>query len=184
MTLPAATGGQLALPRTAHRPGSGSRPDLPPLIAAKTLCPPRIDPADWARNGAYLYGFRLYNEGFFWEAHEVWETVWLACRPNASERSLMVALIQLTNATLKLAMGRQAAALRILPAAAEALRECESRRSIVMGVHISRLLAELARFGARVEAEAVETWAPGMKEAALLELRPRLSLEAAGPPER
>ena len=56
------------------------------------------------------------------EAHEVWEPVWLACRPNSAERRLLQALIQYANAALKAEMGRDRAAARLLAATAGHLR--------------------------------------------------------------
>ena len=70
--------------------------------------------AAWQGDTAYRYGARLYVEGFFWEAHEVWEAVWKASSQNGVERLLLRGLIQLANAALKLRMGRGNAALRLL----------------------------------------------------------------------
>ncbi|WP_298495690.1 DUF309 domain-containing protein [uncultured Maritimibacter sp.] len=60
-------------------------------------------------------GFALYHAGFFWEAHEAWEPVWMDLPPNAPEKAEMAALIQLANARLKLVMGKGRAVARILP---------------------------------------------------------------------
>ena len=72
-----------------HVPGSGSEPDRAPLEVAK------------ADEQAFRYGVDLYNRGFFWEAHEVWEAVWLAAPPNSGRRQGVRALIQMANAVLK-----------------------------------------------------------------------------------
>ena len=60
-------------------------------------------------------GFALYDAGYFWEAHEAWEPVWMDLPPNAPEKAEMAALIQLANARLKLVMGKGRAVARILP---------------------------------------------------------------------
>nr|WP_255553389.1 DUF309 domain-containing protein [Maritimibacter sp. DP1N21-5] len=60
-------------------------------------------------------GFAQYRAGFFWEAHEAWEPVWMDLPPNSPEKAEMAALIQLANARLKLAMDRPNAVARILP---------------------------------------------------------------------
>ena len=62
-------------------------------------------------------GLALYRAGYFWEAHEAWEPVWLATPPAARERAFLQGAIQLANARLKLAMGRPRAAARIAPLA-------------------------------------------------------------------
>lgn len=58
-------------------------------------------------------GLALYRAGYFWEAHEAWEPLWLAAAPNSRERALLQGLIQLANGWLKLRMGRPEAAARI-----------------------------------------------------------------------
>jgi len=38
-----------------------------------------LDPDRWQICRAYLYGVDLFNHGYYWEAHESWEGLWLAC---------------------------------------------------------------------------------------------------------
>lgn len=101
------------MPATHHRPGSGSKPDLSPLEAVKALVPERTEAANWRANQPYLYGIALFEAGFYWEAHEVWEPVWLNAAPNSADRHLLQALIQYANAALKRDMGRERAAQRL-----------------------------------------------------------------------
>lgn len=100
----------IVLPAQAHVPATGSKPDLAPLEYAKQLAPPVTLAADWKENKTYLYGHDLMRAGFYWEAHEVWEAVWLVTRANSPERLLLQALIQSANAQLKRKMGRLRAA--------------------------------------------------------------------------
>lgn len=117
-----------ALPRTRHRPGSGSEPDRDLLDDVVGACPANTDPGAWASNPAWLYGWRLLAGGYYWEAHEAWEPVWQRATPNSRERLLVQAVIQLANALLKRQIGRERAAGRLLD-------------------HAGQLLAELARRG-------------------------------------
>lgn len=130
----------IPLPARAHVPGSGSKPDMAPLELAKSLAPPETLAGDWQDNAAYLYGHRLLEAGFFWEAHEVWEAVWMNCRPNSTEKVLLKALIQQANARLKRKMGKQNAASR-LDSMVETLRQevCMrlDGRSDLMGVSVA-----------------------------------------------
>ncbi len=134
----------LALPGHAHVPGSGSKPDMAPLEAAKALVAPETSANAWQDNAAYLYGHDLLDAGFFWEAHEVWEAVWLNCPPNSAEKLMLRMLIQQANARLKLVMGRRKAAER-LAAEVEALRSDLAGRlgapGSFMGVDISKKFA-------------------------------------------
>ena len=59
-------------------------------------------------------GLALYRAGFFWEAHEALEPLWLSAAPNSRARAYLQALIQLANAQLKHKMDKPAAAHRIL----------------------------------------------------------------------
>jgi len=104
---------EFALPSHAHVPGFGSTPDLAPLEKAKTVAPATTLAGEWRTNKAYLYGHDLMQAGFYWEAHEVWEVVWLAAPANSPERVLLQALIQTANAQLKTRMGRHNAASRL-----------------------------------------------------------------------
>jgi uncharacterized protein len=141
----------LPLPRGAHVPGSGTTPDRAPLDTAKALVRPPVREAEWEGNEPYRYGVALCLNGFFWEAHEVWEAVWLACPPNSRERRFLRALIQIANAALKLRMGRANAARRLLAEAAEIIGECLAAQAgaRLMGVDLPELRHVLA--GAKPE---------------------------------
>src|SRR4051795_7805136 len=100
-------------PSPNRRARRRAAPCPPPLGRGTPLVRKRAVAA-WQGDTAYRYGARLFVEGFFWEAHEVWEAVWKASSQNGVERLLLRGLIQLANAALKLRMGRGQAALRLL----------------------------------------------------------------------
>ena len=39
---------------------------------------PAIDPVQWRDSRVYLRGLDLFNEGFYWESHVEFESLWLA----------------------------------------------------------------------------------------------------------
>ena len=87
---------------------------------------------------AWAYGLAFLKDGFFWEAHEVLEAVWMACPPNAPERLMVQAVIQHANAELKRKMGQDRAAQRLDQRSAELAREAVSRAgSSVLGCDAS-----------------------------------------------
>ncbi len=100
----------ISLPAQAHVPATGSEPDLAPLEVARQFAPQVTLAAGWKENKAYLYGHDLMRAGYYWEAHEVWEAVWLLTHANSPERLLLQALIQSANSQLKRQMGRPGAA--------------------------------------------------------------------------
>ncbi|MCP1335865.1 DUF309 domain-containing protein [Futiania mangrovi] len=89
-------------------------PDPAPLDAAKALAPARTRDVAWRENAAYRYGWALFDAGLHWEAHEVWEAVWMRAEPNSRERSLLAGLIQVANARLKARMGSARAHERLM----------------------------------------------------------------------
>lgn len=88
-------------------------------------------------------GLALYRAGFFWEAHEAWEPLWLDAAPNSRERAFLQGLIQLANGRLKLVMGREAAARRIAALAREHL--ARAGQGAVLGLEPGWALCELGR---------------------------------------
>jgi hypothetical protein len=138
------------LPCRRHIPASRSTPDRGPLDAVKALTPPRVNEETWHDAPAYAYGLRLYAHGFFWEAHEVWEAVWLATAPNSQERYLLAGLIQLANACLKLEMAQPKAAFRLLQASQDHFGECRSKT--LLGLDPAALAHDVGAFARHVAA--------------------------------
>lgn len=125
------------LPDNAFIPGRTTRSTHPAVLAAATAASDITEPSAWRENRTYLYGIDLHNHGFHWEAHEVWEPVWMGCAPNSRERALLQGLIQLTNACLKLRMSRRGASARLLEIAQRHFDE--AGRPAVMGLAPAQL---------------------------------------------
>jgi hypothetical protein len=113
----------LDLPVAPYVPGQGVRPDEDLFTALKRGIGTDCSADDLAQSPAFLSGLDLLTRGYFWEAHELFEAVWLVLPPASAERSLLQGLIQLANAALKVRMGRKNAAVRIVALAETALRE-------------------------------------------------------------
>jgi len=92
---------KLRLPRHAHTPGEATEPDLVPLDEAKALIPGRFTAGVPINHPALQFGLRLYENGYFWEAHEILEAIWMVAPQNGRDRLALRALIQLANAALK-----------------------------------------------------------------------------------
>ena len=87
-----------------------------------------LSPDALTASTAWGYGWAFLRDGYFWEAHEMFEAVWMACPPNTAEKLLVQSLIQHANAGLKRRMGRETAADR-LSAEAERLAGEALRRA-------------------------------------------------------
>src|SRR5262249_53480892 len=67
--------------------------------------PPPLDPAHWDQSSTYLYGFDLFNHGYYWEAHETWEALWHAAGRRGAVATLLKGLIQLAVSGVKIRQG-------------------------------------------------------------------------------
>ena len=115
------------MPRWPYNPGTDRAPDREPLDAAKKLVPVRFDGFVPASDPAFQYGLVLHDDGFFWEAHEIWEAVWKAAPMNGRDRLALRALIQIANAELKQRQARLRAAARLIEEVKAVLGELISR---------------------------------------------------------
>jgi hypothetical protein len=124
MSIPSSAAAQLPLPRWAYVPGltAQAEPDHDTLWQAKALVPLRFRGFVPARHPALRYGIALNDSGYFWEAQEILEAVWAAAPQGGRERILLRACIQIATANLRLRMGKQNAAARLL---SEALTELD-----------------------------------------------------------
>ena len=59
---------------------------------------------------AYLYGVDLYNDGYWWECHEMFEGLWRAAGFETTPGRFFRALIQVAAANLKRSVGALRAA--------------------------------------------------------------------------
>lgn len=71
-------------------------------------CPPPepIEADSWRNSPTYARGFRLFHEGYYWEAHEVWESLWHALGRHGPDADLLKALIKMAAAGVKVREGR------------------------------------------------------------------------------
>ena len=72
---------------------------------------------------AWVAGWQFMDAGYFWEAHEVLEPVWMALPEWSVERRFVQAAIQAANAGLKARMDRPAAVRRLAGIVEDLLRE-------------------------------------------------------------
>jgi len=94
-------------PLPPHRflPGDERQAEIPPLPE-----PPALqDAPSWRSCTAYLYGCDLYNHGFWWESHEIWEELWhpaAKAPPPRLQHAFLQGLIQVAACAIKLEQGK------------------------------------------------------------------------------
>ena len=139
------------VPKHAYVPGQTARHAegrFAPVCATAQL---GMSPAQLAQSEAFCTGLFYLQRGYFWEAHELFEPVWMALEEGSEERCLLQALIQLANAQLKLRMHRPKAASRLCIMVRGLLEKLTGVR--VMGQDISQFMARLEVVEARVDSE-------------------------------
>jgi hypothetical protein len=82
--------------------------------------------ATLATNPRWLYAVDLFNGGWYWEAHEVWEGFWHALGRATPEAQFVQGLIHLAAAAVKTREGKPAGVARHTQRAGELLGDLEA----------------------------------------------------------
>ncbi|MCP4190328.1 MAG: DUF309 domain-containing protein [Planctomycetaceae bacterium] len=65
-----------------------------------------LNPNAWRHSESYRFGIDLFNQGYYWEAHESWEGCWHAVDRTGPVADFLKALIKLAAAGVKAREGR------------------------------------------------------------------------------
>ncbi len=93
-------------------------------------------------------GVALFNQGHFFEAHEVWEEIWLKDRKSESGKMLM-GMIQWAAALLKRRKKEPRAALSLAKSALAKLETIDPKTASVWGLPLEKWLREIKEFTAK-----------------------------------
>ena len=118
-------------PHPIRDPAGHSYAHLPESVTA-------IDDSNWQTNAAWLWAIDLFNHGFYWEAHEAWESLWHKAGRRGPTANFLKGLIKLAAAGVKHREGRPEGVRRHAARASELLSP--SRRQVVFGVGVDPLL--------------------------------------------
>ncbi|WP_244640442.1 DUF309 domain-containing protein [Aureimonas glaciei] len=109
---------------------------------------------------SYRWGVDLFNHGYYWEAHEAWEPLWLAAKQSTPHLLFFKGLILLAAAGVKIREGKPTPARRHAGRAASlfrrvtGLQDREFRGAIGMSLPVLADLAETAVGWTRVAGAA------------------------------
>ncbi|MER3501603.1 MAG: hypothetical protein C4295_09070 [Candidatus Fervidibacterota bacterium] len=122
----------------------------------------------------FLEGVRLYQQGFYWHAHEAWEELWR----NSTEPycSFLKALIQIAAALIHCERNEWQGVRNLLRRVQRYLEQCPDE---VWGVDVAALRRQVAAFQAEVEALLT-----GLKRRFNWRLKPRLCPDGMLPLKR
>jgi uncharacterized protein len=150
------------LPPYAYLPGHWPHPTRHPdghAYGRPEVVPAPMDPAAWEACEPYLYGFLLFERGYYWEAHEAWEGLWTAAGRHGPVAELLGGLILLAAAGVKVRQGQGGAAARLGERAGQRFERAQQLCGAECLAGLA--FAELAAF-----AEHVRRDAPGSKGSA------------------
>jgi hypothetical protein len=100
----------MPFPAYAYVPGKHPHPIRDPeghSFGQPAEAVPAPDPAELESHPMLCYAVDLFNFGYYWEAHEVWESLWHACGRQGALADLLKGLIHLAAAGVKAREGRQ-----------------------------------------------------------------------------
>jgi predicted metal-dependent hydrolase len=95
----------------------------------------------------YLLGIDLFNRGYYWEAHEVWESLWHAAGRHGAIAAFLKGLIQLAVAGVKVRQEMHESAVAHARRAAELFHEAarEAGLTQLMGLELRELAPQAQR---------------------------------------
>jgi hypothetical protein len=121
-------------------------PDLPPYTYVPGYAPHPVSdpyghmrqfilPDSWSQRDHLLWGKRLFEHGYYWEAHEAWEHLWLELGRTSDEALAVKGLIKLAASAVKCREGNANGAIRHATRATELLR-ADSDSMLFEGGHL------------------------------------------------
>ena len=106
-----------------------------------------LPPERWQENEDYLFGIDLYNDGFLWEAHEVWEGLWHRAKHDVHQANLLQGLIQCAAASLKIPMGQPRGLASLTRLGTEKLESIgRDVEGAYMGLDLASFVADMRAF--------------------------------------
>ena len=141
---------EIPLPPYAYIPSSLlPHPTSHPLghqYGSEIQAPTFFDAGQWRNCIPFLLGIDLFNNGYYWEAHESWEMLWRCTWRGSDAAKFLKALIKLSAAGVKLREVLPAGVRSHAGRAKELLQELSGRHGRYMGLELSALTALADRF--------------------------------------
>ncbi len=137
----------LELPPYSHVPGRRPHPQRHPdghgLGPDPDDIPAVTDLRQWRSDRVYLSGIDLFNHGYYWESHEMWEALWHRTGDDVSAALFLKGLIKLAAAGVKIREGNPHGAMKHAERAKKSfqhIREVEDEHEMG-GLPVEKLLA-------------------------------------------
>jgi predicted metal-dependent hydrolase len=109
-------------------------------------------PESWSTCKTYLRGVDLFNHGYFWEAHETWESLWRVAKPRGTVSRFLKGLIKLAAACVKVREGVPAGVESHARRAGELFEsvivDLSNRDAVYMGIRLEEIIAAVRALSA------------------------------------
>ncbi len=132
---------EIQWPTHAYIPGQNERHPENAFHALTSSVEATLSVEELSQSLAFQHGLIYLEKGYYWEAHEVFEPIWLVLPKDSSERLFVQGLIQLANAYLKRKMQRPKASLRLCQLARKLITQAEQPN--IMGVNCALILIQI-----------------------------------------
>ena len=107
--------------------------------------PAAFDPEQPRTSVEFLFAIDLFNAGFYWEAHEGWEGLWIAAGRTGVQADFIKGLIKLAAAGVKAREGQRVGVERHARRAAELLQSVVERQSEGKTIYAGIVIDDLIR---------------------------------------
>lgn len=148
-----------AFPPYTFVPGRTPHPVRDPaghLFGKSPELPTPLDPERRQESRAYLYGVDLFNHGYYWEAHEVWEGLWRAAGRTGQIADFLKGLIKLAAAGVKVRQGQPRGVAGHAAGAADLFRDIARQLGGEESIYLGLRLRDLLAFAAQIEQLAAD----------------------------
>lgn len=109
-----------------------------PLKAALDLETPEACPV-------WRLALSFIEDGYFWEAHELLEAIWMGLPDGSADKLAVQALIQFANGKLKLEMERPKAAAKLSALSERLLVDALSRTGVHLSIYVEEAKIKIKR---------------------------------------
>ena len=139
----------ISFPDRKYIPGQGIHPKkhpngshIPDLPAEMKL----FDADTWRISQRYLYGIDLFNFGYWWEAHEVLEELWIQTGRSTLTAKFIQGIIQISAALLK---NSQIVQQRSSQLAGKGLSKLRLQSGIFLGLNVEEFAEKVEKYFAK-----------------------------------
>ncbi|MEM7343829.1 MAG: DUF309 domain-containing protein [Chloroflexota bacterium] len=136
----------LPFPSRIYKPGQGIHPrkdpnglHIPEVPDSET--PFGVD--SWQDSQRYLYAIDLFNFGYWWEAHEVLEDLWIETGKTTELAQFIQAIIQISAAFLKVSLDSRRGGYRLMT---KAFPKLDLQTGIFLGIEVEAFQAEVKNY--------------------------------------